>query len=240
MALIPDKQLIKTEQQYKAEKRAGMGCLVFIGVMIIIGIIGSFSGSKSQDLPATSSEPIALKKSAISKEQLQMVISNGEKVKSYIISEYDKIEKITWYHTIGSNGSEFKKFGFYLYMGRREDVPWLIFRTGFCADDWLFFDTIKLLIDDKEAYEIPFDKYKDKKEDTGYGGDIYENVDIAIDGVPELLKHLKQIPDAKTVTVRFSGKYYHDYTLSENQKKKIGYMLDYFNGLKAKYDLKNL
>ncbi|MDK2799865.1 MAG: hypothetical protein PWP27_1076 [Clostridiales bacterium] len=168
-----------------------------------------------------------LKNKCESAQKMQKEQREAEMMQN-ITKKYDDVENITWYSANGDHKS-IDNFAFQAYIGQKDKYVLLRLFTGFHLEDWLFTRTIKVKTDSK-AFDIPFDSLRDVQEKIAIGG-IYEWVDIPAS--PELIDDLKSITHSKEVKIRFSGKeYYKDFILSDTQKKRLQYILDYYDYLK--------
>lgn len=146
-----------------------------------------------------------------------------KRIESNIHKETDKVEGINWYYA-KNTPKDITNFSFYSYVGQRNNRYWLRFKTGFHKSNWIFFEKI-LINADGNRFEIPFDEYKDKKTEVSSG--VYEWVDIFVSDF--LLIKLKEITEAKSVTVRFEGdKYHEDYTVSNSQKERLKQIIEFY------------
>lgn len=164
-------------------------------------------------------------------------ISNKEKHKlndafsRYIYSYEDDLEKINWYYSRGSVGTE-HKFAFYIYMGEKNDKHWLRLKTGFYKDDWVFFEKVKVLADDY-VFKIPFNEYDDKLEEVQKG--IHEFIDVSVD--ESMIENLIKVANSDFAKIRFVGKNHSkEYEINIAQKKKIKQIIDLYNFKKGNYE----
>ena len=144
-------------------------------------------------------------------ERLSKAMSNLEK-------RIDRVEDITWYMPKNTPKSHtYEGTCFYVYIGVKDGHAWKRLAVRYDSDEWIFFDKI-LVKADGLLYDIPFNKYRDKKSDSG-GGGVTEWVDIEV--TPSLESALDYIADAKSAVVRLQGKYTKDFTLNSQQKNAI-------------------
>ena len=129
----------------------------------------------------------------------------------------DNVENITWYTPKNTPKYHLDNGAcFYMYIGTGDGHVWPRLVVRYDGNDWVFFDKILVKYDDRLA-EIEFDKYKNKKTDTSSG--VAEWIDIAAN--PLIMTYLKEIANAKKVTIRFSGKYSKDFVLTGAQKRAL-------------------
>ena len=156
-----------------------------------------------------------------------------------IVSRYDDMEDVTWYHVKGSE--ELEKNSIYdvlhdnkdeavcinAYIGKQKDNVWMRCRCKIVADSWLFTTKIVFLVDGKRI-EWPFD---DAKTDVYSGGHIKESVDFDVDDSKE--NDILAIAKGKDVKVRFSGtRRNFNYVLTNKQKKDLFTVVSYYEEIK--------
>ena len=105
-----------------------------------------------------------------------------------------------------------------------ETLPYLRLQMSYEGDDWIFFENA-ILSYDGNSKTIYFDEYTEKDSDNGYGGRVWEWIDVSVDyGLENFLREFAKSKNAK---MRLSGKYTKTRTLSSNERKGI---LDVLNG----------
>lgn len=134
-----------------------------------------------------------------------------------LIKEYDDISGITWYYNPYFTHYNNKNLTS-IYIGKQGSSVWLRLKMSFEGDNWIFFKEAYLSYDENTKY-IPFDEYRDKKSDNGYGGYVWEWIDVPVDY--SLLAYLKNMVNGKTLKMRLSGKYTHTRTLTTNERKAL-------------------
>lgn len=133
--------------------------------------------------------------------------------------KYDNVQNITWYynnrftHYNNSNHTS-------IYMGQHGDKGdvWLRLKMSYEGDDWIFFEHAYLSYDGN-TMEIPFEKYKERESDNGYGGRVWEWIDVNVDG--SILSFLSEMVEGREVKMRLSGKYSHTRTLPSSEISAI-------------------
>ena len=143
-------------------------------------------------------------------------------------TKYDKVEGITWYeHPRQPYYTNTRTFSL-PYIGKNGSSVWLRWKFNYTGDDWIFFETIKIVVDG-DTYTKNFNYY-DVDRDNGYG-DVWEVADIAPDDDDIAL--LKKISKSKETIIRFQGDNYHyDLTISSADKRAIKQVLRAYNALK--------
>lgn len=131
--------------------------------------------------------------------------------------KYDDVSGITWYHnpyfTHYDNVNRAS-----LYIGQNESKIWLRLKMSYEGDNWIFFEKAYLSYDGKTK-EIFFNEYNDKETDNGYGGRVWEWIDISVDDA--LLAYLKNMVNGNSLKMRLSGKYTHTHNITGNEKKAL-------------------
>ena len=142
--------------------------------------------------------------------------------------EYDDVSGITWYYnpyfTHYTNTNNLS-----IYIGKTSNNVWLRLQMSYEGDDWIFFENAYLSYDENTK-TIIFDKYKDKDTDNGYGGRVWEWIDVNVD--ESLYSYLKNMVNGKSLKMRFSGKYTKTRTISSTEKKALQDVLLAYDVLK--------
>lgn len=114
----------------------------------------------------------------------------------------------------------------------KEDAPAIIYISGlnnvmlrlqYYGSDWIFFDHATFINDKKNRLYLTFENYN-KNTDVLSGSYVKETVDIHLTN--EQREKLKQIFSSNSVSLRLSGKYYHDYQISREDILAIRELLD--------------
>lgn len=136
------------------------------------------------------------------------------KVVKKLVSSYDDVSGVRWYQNpyfTHYNNTNYLS----LYIGTKTDSkPWLRLKMSYEGDNWIFFEKAYLSYDG-QTLELPFNQYSDKKSDNGYGGRVWEWIDISISN--ETIAFLKEMVKGKTLKMRLSGKYTETRTLSYSE-----------------------
>lgn len=147
---------------------------------------------------------------------------------SKLKKEYDDVSGRTWYYnrhfTHYDNNNRTS-----LYIGKEGDIVWLRLKMSYEGEDWIFFENAYLSYDGNTK-TILFDKYRDKESDNGYGGRVWEWIDVGVDN--ELLTFIKDMVNGKTLKMRLSGKYTHTRVLSYEEKVALKEVLLAYDVLK--------
>ncbi|MGD8780914.1 MAG: hypothetical protein PVH88_18355 [Ignavibacteria bacterium] len=142
--------------------------------------------------------------------------------------EYDDVSGITWYkqpyftHYTNTYLTS-------IYLGHENNSVWLRLRMSYEGDDWIFFERAYLSYD-SNTMEIFFNEYNDKETDSGYGGRIWEWIDVQV--TPELKVFLEGFAESPNAKMRFSGKYTKTRKLTRNERKGISDVLKGYDALK--------
>lgn len=137
--------------------------------------------------------------------------------------KYDEVQEITWYYD--KSTPQYSNYNsFHLYIGVKNNNPWLRFCIQYAGDDWLFIDRYELKIDDYNYEIIPEEVERDNNADVWewYDTDV-DSSDIAI---------IKAVISSKRTIIRCVGRQYHkDRTISEQEKKALQNVLDAYEAL---------
>ena len=159
------------------------------------------------------------KADAVKKERLQAV--------NKLRKKYDDINHITWYenpyfrHYTNTNYTS-------IYIGQDESSIWLRLMMSYEGEDWIFFESAYLSYDGN-TFDIPFDKYRDKK--TENDTRVWEWIDVRVND--DLLAFLRKMVNGKSVKMRLSGKYTNTRKLTNTEIKAIKDVLLAYDVLEA-------
>lgn len=172
--------------------------------------------------------------------------ARGEELTKKIVSKYDEMENITWYHAKdckyykdwnkndagvfddNADGNPYSDCAIYAYIGKRDDHIWMMFYCGVESLSWLFLEKLVFLRNDTDRIEIPVGY--ERESDVLYGGHIKEWVHLTVDKV--LRTNILLIGLADKVKVRFSGsRKNEDFILTNKERKDILVVLDYMDWL---------
>lgn len=142
--------------------------------------------------------------------------------------EYDDVSGITWYKnpyfTHYNNRNLIS-----LYIGQDGNSVWLRLKMSYEGDEWIFFENAYLSYDENTK-TILFDKYDNKDTESGYGGRVWEWIDVNVD--ESLYDYLKEFVNGKSLKMRLSGKYTRTRTISGNEKQALQDVLLAYDVLK--------
>lgn len=141
---------------------------------------------------------------------------------------YDKIEKITWYHSKATR-KFLNRNEFYVYLGKRSTgKPWMVMEIQYTAKDWLFIQKYTISVNGKNFIITP--KYGEIKRDHG-SGEIWE----WYQDINPNLNMIKLIAKSKETIIRSHGKdYTKDRILTYREKKAIREILEAYEALGGK------
>lgn len=142
--------------------------------------------------------------------------------------KHDDVSGITWYlnpyFTHYNNTNHVS-----IYICQEYSKVWLRLVMSYEGDKWIFFKNAYLSYDGN-TITIPFDDYEEKKTDSGYGGRVWEWIDVSVSD--SQLKFLKDMINGKSLKMRLSGKYTHDHSISSTEKKALQDVLLAYDVLK--------
>jgi len=137
--------------------------------------------------------------------------------------EYDEVQEITWYYD--KSTPRYSNYNsFHLYIGIKNNNPWLRFCIQYAGDDWLFIERYELKIDDYN-YEIIPDKVE-----RDNNADVWEWYDTDVDSRDIAI--IKAVISSKKTILRCVGQqYYKDRIISAQEKKALQNVLDAYEAL---------
>lgn len=133
-----------------------------------------------------------------------------------LVLERDKMEGISFYST---KNRDLLSSGLEAYISLPDTrLPLLRVKAQYFGRDWVFYDVIKVMADDVVVYERSFD-HNDVHRDNS-GGSVWETADyVAHDSDMDALK---KIANAKSATIRFSGREHRDdHEISSAERKNL-------------------
>ncbi len=146
--------------------------------------------------------------------------------------DYDDVTGITWYknpYFIHYNNRNLTS----IYIGHSKTSTWLRLKMSYRGDDWIFFEQAYLSYDGNTK-EIIFNKYSDKETEVGYGGIVWEWIDISVSSDTE--RFLRKIVKSKNAKMRLSGKYTKTRNLTWRERQGIIDVLNGYDVLKQGID----
>jgi hypothetical protein len=203
-------------------------CAIVIGIPVLLAVIGIAASPDHIEAPATAdSKPIQQKLSAAklevkptltAKERKQLLdaATKGLKVTR------DKIEKISFYQTQSGYKSQ---LGTYFAISDDSKEPYLRVRAQYYGDNWVFFDTIKIMADDEVIYEKAFRRSEIERDNSA--GSVWEVADFL--AAPGDMAMLKKVSKSKSATIRFSGGHkQYDHNISKSEAANLATTLKGF------------
>lgn len=163
-------------------------------------------------------------------KRLQIEKEKKEKLRALnkLKKTYDDVSGITWYkqpyftHYTNTYLTS-------VYLGHQDSSTWLRLRMSYEGDDWIFFERAYLSYE-SNTEEIFFNEYQEKETDSGYGGKVWEWIDVQV--TPELKIFLEQFGKSQKAKMRFSGKYTKTRKLTRNERQGILDVLKGYDALK--------
>lgn len=153
-----------------------------------------------------------------------------KKLKSYFIVKKDEfsIGEVYWY-TPKSAPKYTNYNGIYCYFQVINGIASnLRFKVQYCADDWLFFESIQILIDG-----FPYSYVPDNVEHDNGSGEIWEWFDDQVSSYS--VNTIIALSKAKTAKIKFEGDQYHKIKpITANQIKAINQTLELYKAFGGK------
>jgi len=174
-------------------------------------------------------EAILNKEIQLSKEKKEL----EARLNKNISSKYDKMQYTTWYETTrdirySSNDSEW--YYVELYIGKLDNgKKYFRLRTQYSNlqnkdTKWIFYNQIQLLGDNGKNIYITTDHPEKKSEVCSWGLKEWSDNLVMEDDFIELAK-------AKTIRVKFCGKYSSEFDLNENQTMAVKEIIEKYKSL---------
>ncbi len=139
----------------------------------------------------------------------------------------DEVEGITWYLSKSEPYYADSRSYVMPYIGKSSTNTWLKLRYHYTGKEWVFFDTVTIVIDD-EKYEKSFSSFEVKRD---HDTEVWEYVHTYPSR--EDIDMLKKIASSKETVIRFKGDTKHfDFTVSQNDKNGITDVLTAYELLK--------
>lgn len=149
-------------------------------------------------------------------------------LKTHIISHYDEVENLTYY--FDSSNTSFAGLShpaffspIFLFMTKEGNNKQLIIRISYFGDSWIFYDSIIFNIDGKKYVISSTELDEPRREVVEIG--VWESSVLLYNRYDNIIN--KIINSNKTI-MRLSGKYHKDFIITEDQKRAMQRMLDYY------------
>lgn len=145
-----------------------------------------------------------------------------------LVQERDKIEKISFY---SAGRPVYSRPGIDAYISLPDNMlPLLRMKPIYFGDNWIFYETVKIMVDDSVVYERSF-KRSDIVRDNS-AGSVWETADF-VAKEPEVAV-LKAIAASKSATIRFSGdERRYDHEVTSKERRDIKKILDAYEKLSS-------
>ncbi len=180
----------------------------FMGIGLFGTVMLTMFGAHPANSTSNSSITAAKENPPLNKEVV-------EKLHEFKIlkKDHDKIGKVSFYHDKSEPDSNDAKYiGAYIGWNDGDAKPYLRFKLSYSARDWLFISKFTI---DADGQQFEYGKVFERDNQAT----IWEWIDEP--ATKDIEAMLSTISLAKKVTVRFTGKQYHDDFIVP-QKQKIG------------------
>ena len=135
---------------------------------------------------------------------------------SKLNSETDKVEGITWYKSKTQPYYADSRSYILPYIGTKSSSTWLRLIFHYTGDQWIFFDSVTIVVDGKK-YQKNF-SYGEVNRDNDT--EVWEWADISPSN--QDIEMLKEIANSSETIVRFQGDVHHyDLVVSQQDKNAI-------------------
>ena len=194
----------------------GKFILGLIFIAILASTINSSLEGRSEDAAGAAPTQPAEVQIVTGQERDEIV---ARAVKGLVL-ERDKIEKVSFY------SAKLPRLATRVetYIGLPDNKqPYARMKTIYFGDDWIFYDSIKVLVDDQVLYENEFRRAEVVRNNSG--GSVWEVADYLANDVE--LATLYAIASSKSATIRFSGaERRHDHEVTNTERRDIRRVLD--------------
>lgn len=197
----------------------GLIFVLSLAVAIKMTVFG-VSAPDAENLPAAASTPLAAKVEIVTGPERQRIVSSATK---NLILNRDKMEKVSFYSAKTRNSRATR---IECYIGLSDDeLPFLRIRATYFGDDWIFFDSVKAMVDDLVVYGRKFQRGDIVRQNAG--GSVWETADYVV-GDNEL-GALIAIARGKSATMRFSGdEWRRDHEVTKDEQRDIQRVLEVY------------
>lgn len=194
----------------------GKFILGFIFIAVLASMINSSLRGRASDAAVTASSRPAEVQIVTGKERDEIVAGA---VKGLVL-ERDKIEKVSFYSAKLPRLATRVETYIALPDGK---LPYARIKTIYFGDDWIFYDSIKVMVDDQVIYKNEFRRADVARNNSG--GSVWEVADYLANDVE--LAALNAIANSKSATIRFSGaERRHDHEITKKERRDIQRVLE--------------
>jgi len=193
----------------------------FILGLIFIAMLASAIMSKISGDP-----PTAEKRSSSPPAEVEIVTGPARaeivsRVTKGLSLERDKIEKVSFY---SAKSRTYLASRVEPYISLSDNMlPLLRMKATYFGDDWVFYDSIKIMVDDQVIYERGF-RHSDVARNNS-SGSVWETADYPAN--EDELRALAAIAKSKSATIRFSGdKRRRDHEITKKERQQIKQVLE--------------
>jgi len=216
----------------------GVGVVLAISSQLMAGLSGLMLGKTPPPAP-TPSTPVVitppspspsynlrtaqLAKLPLTEQERARVVKAATKSLS---KNRDNMEKVTFYGPVGFSSTR-TEIGAYIGL---EDggAPYVRVKAAYAGDNWVFFEKIKIMVDDEVIYEKTFPRNAIRRDNAA--GRVWEIADF--DAKINELIVLEKISRAKTAMIRYSGRErLHDHQISSREKAGVAATLKAYKEL---------
>ena len=191
--------------------------------LLVLLIVSLTACGRTSTTPSSSHAPVEAASVPAPTPALQPTVIIGDERKPIVAAltkgmelERDKMEGISFYSAKGRN---YLASGLEAYISLPDrSLPIFRVRPTYYGDNWVFYDTLKVMADDEIVYERTF-KHGEVQHDNS-SGSVWETADY-VAREPDLVA-LKKIANAKSATIRFSGRERRDdHELTAKERKRL-------------------
>ena len=218
----------------EAPKKKKRGCLIAVGVVLVLMIIGRCIPDGDDKNEKTEDKPAATASSSAKEDAQEAAVSlvDSAKIKQLaplFREKKDEFSGLTWIEP--KSAPKYRNTnGIYTYFAMENGEPAnLRLVIQYFGDSWLFIDKYTFLIDG-ETYS-----FTNPDVERDHDTNIWEWSDTSVSN-GDVAQILNAIKNAKEVKVRFHGsKYNEDKALTPAQIKSITQPIEYFEALGGRF-----
>lgn len=198
------------ERQKKSVSKATIAIVCAIGVF---AVWSSARTGSTDPQPASSAAAAPAQQRIITGEERKPIVADLTKG---LKADRDKMESITFYTSKGIN---YMSPWVDAYIALPDDrLPGLRMRARYYGENWVFFDSVKIMADDVVIYERSLNRSDISRDNSG--GSVWETADYYAKDVD--IAALKKIASAKSATILFSGRERRDdHAISAKERRAV-------------------
>lgn len=201
--------------------------LIFVLSLAAVIKATIFAGGATETEGSTEAPfpPLGAKVEIVTGPERHRIVSSATKG---LIHNRDKVEKVSFYSTKTRN-SRTTRVECYIGISDNQ-MPFIRIRATYFGDDWIFFDSVKVMVDDQIVYGRKFQRTGVVRHNAG--GSVWETADYVVSD--NELGALVAIARGKSATIRFaSDQRRHDHDVTKKERQDIQRVLEVYAQLSS-------